>query len=75
MHVYMADPSNITSPPTLHEWVIRTSGMYNLDASNPPPVGPNDHPFFASCGSDGYFTDLTKKTDRSMDNMYSFQAQ
>jgi hypothetical protein len=60
------------------EYVVRTSGTY-LVKSGVPAVGPNDRPFFASSGRDRYFTDLTpdvtKKTDRSLDNIYSFQER
>jgi prepilin-type N-terminal cleavage/methylation domain-containing protein len=70
MHVWM-DP---TKSGTLIPYLIRSSGTYS-DAGVVPPVGPNDHPFFASAGPDGYFTDLTKKVERSIDNIYSFQAQ
>jgi len=78
MHVWM----NIkgTGPETpwdYKEYIIRSSGTY--ETGKEPPVGNNDHPFFASAGPDGYFADLTvaqsKRLDRSSDNMYSFQEQ
>jgi hypothetical protein len=57
------------------EYVVRTSGTYRCDGVTPPPLGPNDHPFFASAGPDGYFTALTNGTgviDHASDNIYSF---
>jgi prepilin-type N-terminal cleavage/methylation domain-containing protein len=75
MHVVM-DP---TSSGTLEEYIIRTSGTYRK-IGVVPPVGPNDHPFFASAGPDNYFNNLLYQTasmakfDRSLDNIYSFQA-
>jgi prepilin-type N-terminal cleavage/methylation domain-containing protein len=56
------------------DFVIRTSGTYDTNV-NVPPVSANDHPFFASAGADGFFTDLTQKFDRASDNVYSFQEQ
>jgi prepilin-type N-terminal cleavage/methylation domain-containing protein len=73
MHVWM-DPTSSGDKNNLVDCVIRSSGTYS-SAGVVPPVGPNDHPFFASAGPDGYFTDLTKKVERSMDNIYSFQQQ
>ena len=74
MHVMM-DP---TKSGTLTPYLVRSSGTYS-DAGVVPPVGPNDHPFFASAGPDGYFVDYNpipaNQKDRSTDNMYSFQQQ
>ena len=83
IHVLM-DPSNSG---TLAEYVVRTSGTYLL-SNGLPPVGPGDHPFFASAGQDRYFVDLTggpasdgaqrgfrTAVDHSSDNVYSFQSQ
>lgn len=61
---------------TIGEFVVRSSGIYSTAIL--PPVGPNDHPFFASAGQDGVFTDsLTNATaggvDYAIDNIYSFQ--
>ena len=76
MYVYLKNPTSAGDPKAkLSHYLIRSSGTYNLDTGNPPPVGPNDHPFFASPGLDGWFTDTTPTTDRAADNMYSFQAQ
>jgi len=72
MHVW-SDPT-YTDKSNRKDWVIRTSGMY--DTTKPlPPVGPNDHPFFASAGQDGYFTHVMHGDDFAVDNLYSFQSQ
>ena len=77
MHVRM-DPNSTGDPTNLLEFIVRSSGTYS-PAGVVPPAGPNDHPFFASAGPDGYFTDISpvpaNRKDRSMDNIYSFQAQ
>lgn len=60
----------------VEEVVVRSSGVYRLPA---PPVGPNDRPFFASAGQDGYFMDLrpnvVDRVDKASDNVYSFGEQ
>jgi hypothetical protein len=59
----------------LQEYVVRSSGTYQMAIL--PPVGPNDHPFFASAGQDGVFTDSKSNqaagADYGIDNVYSFQ--
>jgi prepilin-type N-terminal cleavage/methylation domain-containing protein len=81
MHVWM-DPTGNNTKPTLADYIIRTSGVY--PASNAPPVGPNDRPFFASAGLNGFFTTTDTTTtnagplighDLASDNLYSFQEQ
>jgi len=69
MHVFMNDPS----AGSVTEYVIRSSGMYKLGAL--PPLSANDHPFFASAGQDGFFTDPANASDYAIDNLYSFQDQ
>jgi prepilin-type N-terminal cleavage/methylation domain-containing protein len=70
MHIFMNDPSNPGSPV---EYVVRSSGTYKLAAL--PPLSSNDHPFFASAGQDGFFTDPASSIDYGIDNLYSFQDQ
>jgi len=76
MHVWL-NPNGSGKQEDFAEYVVRTSGTYKARGASIPPVTKNDRPFFASCGPDGYFADLntdeTKRLDRSMDNMYSFQ--
>ncbi len=75
MHVWM-NPDNRG----LREWIVRTSGTYDM-AGVVPPVGPNDRPFFASTGPDDCFTDARSTEsnlgidDLASDNIYSFQGQ
>jgi prepilin-type N-terminal cleavage/methylation domain-containing protein len=59
------------------EYIVRSSGVYKATggAGSAPPLTPNDHPFFASAGQDGYFTDPANATDYAIDNLYSFQDQ
>jgi len=75
MHVLL----KVDSGTDVKEYVVRTSGTYQYAPTNQvPPLGPNDRPFFASPGPDGYFADLTKPgkpADRSSDNVYSFMGQ
>jgi prepilin-type N-terminal cleavage/methylation domain-containing protein len=58
-------------------FLVRSSGTYQCDPNGlgaaVPSVGPNDHPFFASAGQDGIFTDPQAQTDNGTDNIYSFQ--
>ena len=60
-------------------FLVRSSGTYQVADSKAssglalPPVGVNDHPFFASAGQDGIFTDPLGQTDNGIDNIYSFQ--
>jgi len=66
------------SPPKGTYFLVRSSGTYQCDPSGLtglalPAVGPNDHPFFASAGQDGIFTDIQAQTDNGIDNIYSFQ--
>ena len=68
MHVW------ISASGSVQEYVIRSSGMYSVN-TGVPPVSTNDHPFFASAGQDGFFTDPANTSDFAMDNLYSFQAQ
>ena len=72
LHVWL-NPTNSSSGPT--EYVIRSSGMFPVTGGTIPPVGPNDRPFFASAGQDGYFTDPSNGADYAVDNLYSFQDQ
>ena len=81
MHVWMLDPtatsgSGSGSTSNVVEYVIRSSGMYKVGAAL-PPVSINDHPFFASAGQDGFFTDPANPAtiDYAIDNLYSFQQQ
>jgi type II secretory pathway pseudopilin PulG len=68
MHVWMNPDGR-----GLRDWVVRTSGVYD-SAGVVPPVGPNDHPFFASTGPDDCFSDDQKAADFASDNVYSFQS-
>jgi len=81
LHVFL-DPAglhdlqNSARTGTVDEYVVRTSGTYSI--ANLPRISPNDRPFFASAGPDGYVSDLSAagpKVDRAADNFYSFQAQ
>jgi prepilin-type N-terminal cleavage/methylation domain-containing protein len=71
LHVFMP-PNDIHGK--LQEFVVRTSGTTWVGAT--PPLNLNDHPFFASAGQDGSFTDSLinqNPTDYGSDNIYSFQ--
>ena len=68
MHVWMNPDGR-----GLREWIVRTSGTYDLKLPV-PPVGPNDRPFFASTGPDDCFTDVMQADDFASDNVYSFQG-
>ena len=78
IHVWMnIKGTGSDTPWDYKEYIVRSSGTY--EKGKEPAVTRNDRPFFDSAGPDGYFADLNpdpgKRTDRSLDNVYSFQSQ
>ena len=70
LHVQISDPS--VGP--RGEYIVRTSGIFQVKDAKSHPITAADRPFFASAGQDGHFTDAAGGLiDFATDNIYSFQ--